>query len=143
MSTTSTEFGGGCLCGAVRYSVSSSPLSSIVCHCSTCRRASSAPSVGWLTVDRESFVLSRGTPRTYASSAGVVRAFCGECGSALTYQSSETPDTIDVTTVSLDQAASYPPTREVWLAHKLSWQPTNASIAQYPGDSRDGPEPGT
>jgi len=41
---------GGCLCGAVRYRMVGAPLSSAICHCASCRRASGAPTVAWLTV---------------------------------------------------------------------------------------------
>jgi len=37
--------------------------------------------------------------------------------------------TVDVTTVSLDNPDRFPPTREVWLDHKLAWEQTNASLA--------------
>ena len=40
---------GGCLCGAVRYRISGSPLSSVNCHCESCRRASGAPAVAWIS----------------------------------------------------------------------------------------------
>jgi len=43
---------GGCLCKAVRFRVTGDPLHSVICHCHSCRRASGAPSVAWLTFDR-------------------------------------------------------------------------------------------
>jgi len=36
---------GGCLCGAVRYRVEGEPEASDICHCETCRRAASAPTL--------------------------------------------------------------------------------------------------
>lgn len=38
--TSSTELHGGCLCGAVRYTVSGQPQSFYHCHCQRCRKAS-------------------------------------------------------------------------------------------------------
>ena len=43
MSQSASE--GGCLCGAVRYRVEGLPLVSAICHCGTCRRTASAPSL--------------------------------------------------------------------------------------------------
>ncbi|MGO8975472.1 MAG: GFA family protein [Steroidobacteraceae bacterium] len=132
-------FEGGCLCGAVRYRVSGSPLSSVICHCVSCRRASGAPTVAWLTYERTRFEWLSGRPQPHASSPGVLRCFCARCGSALSYENDANPNTIDVTTASLDDANLFAPTREVWLEHKLSWQPANAAPAQFQQDS--GPLP--
>ena len=46
---------GGCLCGKVRYRVSERPRISAICHCVSCRRASGAQSVAWLTLAIEGF----------------------------------------------------------------------------------------
>lgn len=129
---------GGCLCGAIRYRVVSEPSSSIICHCRTCRKANAAPSVGWLTFDRESFALLRGSPRSFASSSGVVRTFCAECGSPLTYANDGAPTEIDVTTMSLDDESIFAPTREVWLSHKVPWEPTDPALKQYPKGISEG-----
>lgn len=134
---------GGCLCAAVRYSVTGSPSSSVICHCNTCRKASAAPSVAWLTFDRASFALLSGTPASYRSSAGVVRTFCGRCGSPLTYASDASPGSLDVTTVSLDDPDLFPPARELWLADKVSWEATQATLARYLRGSGEGAYHGT
>jgi hypothetical protein len=107
---------GGCLCGAIRYRIEGAPLSSIVCHCATCRRASGGSTVAWLTVNRARFEILSGSPS----------AFGGTCGTALTYENTKNPTTIDITTSSLDDPNQFPPTEEVWLEHKLSWQSTDA-----------------
>ena len=129
---------GGCLCKAIRYRIVGVPLSSIICHCNTCRKASAAPSVGWLTFGLANFAFLSGSPHSFQSSPGVTRKFCGLCGSPLTYESARDPGTIDVTTVSLDSPGLFPPTREVWLEHKLAWEATNESIAQFPRGTSEG-----
>ncbi len=110
---------------------------SIVCHCTTCRRATSTPTVAWLTFARAQFSYRAGVAASYASSPGVVRRFCATCGSALTYENAKSPATIDVTTVSLDDPHSYPPTCEVWLEDKLRWQPIDERLALYPHGSTE------
>ncbi len=131
----STE--GGCLCKAIRYSFSGVPLSSIVCHCATCRRASAAPAVAWLTLDRVRFQFLSGSPRIFLSSADVVRRFCAACGTPLTYENAGSPNTIDVTTASLDFPDLHPPTMEVWLEHKLAWHRANEGLGQYRRESTE------
>lgn len=129
---------GGCLCAAVRYRLSGAPLVSSVCHCQSCRKASASPSVAWLTVDRSAFQLLGGTLRRFASSPGVVRSFCGHCGSPLTCESEAEPEVLDITTASLDEPARCPPTREVWLEHRVDWQMVNPDLALYARSRAEG-----
>jgi hypothetical protein len=132
---------GGCLCKAIRYGISGDPLSSIICHCATCRHASAAPAVAWLTVNRSVFHFLCGSPRMFQSSRDVVRRFCEICGTQLTYETAGSPNTIDVTTASLDIPDLYPPTMEVWLEHKLGWQSPNERMGQYRRDLDETREP--
>jgi hypothetical protein len=67
-----------------------------------------------------------------------VRTFCGRCGTPLTYRHDSSPGTVDVTTVSLDDPDRFPPTREVWLEHKLAWEALNADLDHYPRSSAEG-----
>jgi hypothetical protein len=133
---------GGCLCGAIRYSLSGQPSYSVICHCASCRRASGAPSVAWLTFDREQVEFVAGDPQSYRSSPGVIRRFCGKCGSAVSYETAATPSTIDLSTASLDDPTAFPPTREVWVEDKLWWEAVNHALDHYPRDSGGGPYAG-
>jgi hypothetical protein len=119
----------------VRYRFSGTPSSSANCHCLSCRRASGAPVVAWITVDRSKLTLLSGNPASFHSSPGVTRQFCNRCGTALTFASERHADTIDITTASLDDPGAYPPTTEVWLEHRLSWQPMSPDTEKFDGFS--------
>jgi hypothetical protein len=121
---------GGCLCGAIRYRLSGQPVSSVICHCYTCRRASGAATVAWITVERSQFEFLSGHPRVYRSSAEVIRRFCAACGSALSYEHANSAGGIDITTLTLDEPNRFPPTQEVWLEHRIPWQPVNPGLRQ-------------
>jgi hypothetical protein len=77
---------GGCLCGAVRFSVTGPLRDVLVCHCVECRRWNGGPSASTAS-SREHLQLdeSRGLRwiASPASDAGARRGFCGECGSSL------------------------------------------------------------
>lgn len=124
---------GGCLCGAVRFRVAGDPSFSVICHCRSCRKASGAPSVAWLTFPLRHFALLRGALRDFASSPGVTRASCPICGTQITYKTEESPDSIDVATACLDEETAFPPTCETWLAHRLFWQPLDPALAHHEG----------
>jgi hypothetical protein len=128
---------GGCLCSAVRYRVAGPPLYSVICHCNTCRKASAAASVAWLTFERANFKILAGVPKTFRSSPDVLRTFCAVCGSALTYTTELRPNHVDITTVTLNDPALFPPTQEVWTEHRLPWEPPRAHLAQHPRGGSD------
>jgi hypothetical protein len=66
----------------------------------------------------------------------VLRTFCGRCGTPLTYQNDDSPETIDVTTASLDEPQRFAPSREIWLDHRLAWEPVNEALPHFPGSSK-------
>jgi hypothetical protein len=75
---------------------------------------------------------------SFHSSPEVVRTFCGKCGTPLTYQRTSKTDTIDVTTVTLDAADDFAPTKEIWIEHKLAWERLNDDLQHYPRSSAGG-----
>ena len=131
-----TVIEGGCLCKAVRYGVSGAPIVTSLCHCRTCRLAAGAPSVAWVVFRSSELVFSAGQPARFRSSPNVIRTFCSQCGTSLTYQRDTEPDTVDVTTATLDRPDDFAPSREIWIAHKLAWEALNKALPQYPGSSR-------
>lgn len=74
---------GGCLCGAVRFTVQGPLAAPDACHCRECRRQSGHY---WASTDvpREAVTISGAEAvRWYQSSARVRRGFCGTCGAFL------------------------------------------------------------
>ena len=122
---------GGCFCGAVRYRSKSAPISSLICHCATCREVSSAPFVAWVTFRHSDFQFTTGAPTELRSSAHVVRTYCAQCGTALGYTKDGVVDEIDITTCSLDDPAAYPPTRHEWVSEALPWINMADGLPQY------------
>jgi len=112
---------GGCLCGAIRFRATGKPTNTMVCHCQTCRRAAGSPVVAWLTFDRKDFRITRGKLSEFNSTPPVTRGFCGTCGTPLTYAHGDSPDSIDVTTCSVDDPQAYPPTHHSWLSDDVGW----------------------
>jgi hypothetical protein len=120
---------GGCLCGAIRYRIGLPARFTSICHCRTCRRAAGAQSVAWATVPAAAFAWRQGLPVVHASSPGVQRSHCPACGTSLAYQAA--PDSIDVTLASLDDPAALPPAAEIWLSHRLPWEPLDPALPHH------------
>lgn len=100
------EWTGGCLCGAIRYRAGDAPRYASYCHCGMCRKASGAPFMGFVEFPDGSVEWTRRQPNPYHSSNGVIRQFCGSCGSPLTFESDgivfmtlgslDAPETVDM-----------------------------------------------
>jgi predicted N-acetyltransferase YhbS len=111
---------GRCLCGAVRYAFTGAPLWQTHCHCESCRRATASGFTSFLSVPKAR-VTWTGTPRTYRSSVGVVRQFCGTCGTQMSYETVARPDDIDLYAATLDDPTLFrPEDHDQWNEH-LPW----------------------
>jgi hypothetical protein len=121
---------GGCLCGNVRYTLTGTPQSGLICHCLSCRRAAGAQSVAWLNFPSGGFSLISGELTEYRSSADVSRTFCGQCGTTLTYRYEGNPDFVFVTAASLDDPEEFAPTYHAWMEEKISWDRANDGLPQ-------------
>ncbi len=74
---------GGCLCGAVRFTLHERPTQIDVCHCSMCRKFSGGIELG-VDADPDKIVWQgEENIRIYASSEWAERSFCKICGSGL------------------------------------------------------------
>jgi hypothetical protein len=124
------EFIGGCLCGAVRYRVTSM-LRADLCHCRMCQKASGAPVVAWLTVPAAAFSFTQGKPVAYRSSPRAFRHFCGACGSQLTFREPENPSELDVNLATLDDPAAVAPQYHIHMASRMPWLTIADDLPRY------------
>lgn len=72
---------GGCLCGAVTYTVTGPMRPVVNCHCVQCRKTS-GHYVAATSAPRENVAIE-GEVTWYQSSDTAKRGFCGKCGSSL------------------------------------------------------------
>jgi hypothetical protein len=129
---TETSLSGRCFCGAVRYRCGAPIYAPTLCHCESCRRVAGAHSVAWLTVRAESFVYLAAKPAEFSSSSQAIRSFCSQCGTPLTYRHEERAGEIDITAVTLDQAAAIVPADHTWMEDALPWDRPRDDLPQYP-----------
>jgi len=122
---------GGCLCGSVRYQSSGVSNRPTLCHCFTCRRASGAHLLGWVTFPTREFRFTANTPTEFRSSAQVTRTFCSKCGTPLTYRHDNSPEGIDVTVGSLDAPDGVAPVDHTWMSDALAWDKPADGLPQY------------
>ncbi len=132
---------GGCLCGQVRYEFAGKPLWVVHCHCASCRRHTSSSLATFVGVDRARFRFTRGTPRVYASSPGVRRSFCGECGSPIAYEADRVPDEVHLYHGTLDDPGMLPAEAHVHVGERVAWFDAADRLPRYHAGRRDGEQP--
>ncbi len=112
---------GHCLCGAVRFEARGTPRFISNCHCESCRRASSAPSVTWAGYRDEEVSLIGAQLRVYASSPGVQRFFCSACGAPIAFRGEKWPGETHLSVCAFEHPEAMAPTSDHFEAEKLPW----------------------
>ena len=106
---------GGCQCGAVRYQVESLAHASI-CHCRMCQKAFGGFYAPLATTTNLQW--TRVAPKYFNSSDKVVRGFCGDCGTPLTY---DWGGDVEIAIATLDDPTLSPPIKQVNTNDKLDF----------------------
>ncbi|MEP3050784.1 MAG: GFA family protein [Erythrobacter sp.] len=115
---------GGCLCGEIRYELSTDPAMCMTCHCKNCQRqAGSSHSI--IIGVPEGSVSVTGSVKTFndkgESGATVKRQFCGDCGSPIFSLAAQPPGFMFVKAGTLDDTSSLKPAFHCYTKSKQDW----------------------
>ena len=115
---------GGCLCGAVRYTLANDPVAMAVCHCTHCQKQSGAMFSANLVVPEADYAQT-GKTKVFAdrgdSGGAVLRHFCAECGSPILSKADVAPGMMLVKAGTLDDFSGLTPSVEVYTDHAAAW----------------------
>ena len=125
------EVSGGCFCEKVRFAVAGPEKFACFCHCQSCQRAAGAPIVAWATYDRDRFAITRGAMRWHASSPGVTRGHCSDCGTTISYENDKRPGEIDLTLNSLDNPNGPVLRAHIWTEDRQPWLQISDRLPVY------------
>ena len=116
---------GGCLCGAVRYSVRGEPVHVGRCHCADCRKESGSAFTVYAQWPVDAFELTGALARYER------RSFCPRCGSRLLNPVDD--DTlVEIALGTLDDAPfELEPEAEIWVKRRESWIRPVDGAAQF------------
>ena len=135
------NFGGRCMCGAVTWTCSGQIMRNLVCHCTDCQRATSAPFTAFLGVGPEQLTWS-GEVVHYESSPGTFRGFCPSCGTRLYFRSDRWPLEVHVHAATMTSPDEYQPSAQVMTRSRVKWLdqigliPTHEGFQQSPANHR-------
>ena len=133
MTGTSDKATGGCMCGAVRFEATGAPLSTNYCHCTSCRKHTGAPVVTLVGYKIDQVKFTKGERKIYESSPGVGRAFCGQCGTPLTWEGDggEFGPLVELLISTFDDPNAFAPQGHLHHAERISWFETTDNLPRY------------
>lgn len=128
---------GGCLCGAIRYTLEGSALYVSQCCCRDCQKATGTGHTTIVAVHREQLTITLGAPTTYTSrgdSGGdVVRYFCRTCGGRLYTAGTLPGQVILVQAGSLDDPDRITPESVIYVKDALGWDRFDEALPRFEG----------
>ena len=125
---------GSCLCGAVKYEIEGELGPIVFCHCSMCRKAQGSAFAANAPVDTARFrlVSGAGTLRSYRSSPGKERCFCGTCGSPVFSRRDDSPDVLRLRIGTLDTRIAARPSAHIFVGSKAEWYEIHDNLPRHP-----------
>ena len=133
-------FSGGCLCGSVRYKVSSDPTFVLNCHCEDCRRSTGSVYGTNVFVDEDKVQIT-GEVSLYVHTADsgneMTKRFCPNCGTLLFGNSSGRQNSVSIRAGTIDQFDLIKPQMNVFVAKKIESTPINDSLPRSEGMPTD------
>lgn len=123
---------GSCLCRQIEYEVSELASLPRHCSCGMCRKAHASAFNTSASVARDNFRCLRGDMnlRSYESSPGKRRYFCGNCGSHL-FAQRDGSKTIALRVATLDDDPGQRPQAHIWVSSEVPWLDYGAGVESY------------
>jgi hypothetical protein len=133
-----TTMAGGCMCGAVRYETTGDSFGVAHCHCHSCRKHNGAAVVTLAGYNKDQVTFSGDERKMYESSPGVGRAFCGKCGTPLTWEGESGGAYIFEFHIStFDNPDALVPTGHAFDGERIAWFDIADNLPRYEGFAGD------
>ena len=124
---------GGCLCGAVRYTVTGEPQSFYHCHCQRCRKASGTGHASNLFV-KGTLAYTQGEERVrhfkLPEAKRFVNSFCEHCGGRVP-RFIESAGVVMIPAGSLDDEPGLKPQARIFAGSRASWSCDQSDIEEF------------
>lgn len=138
--TAGGTLGGGCLCGAVRFTLAERPAGVSNCHCGQCRRFHGHIGA-YVSLPQDAVAIAAGDALAwYQSSAVGRRGFCRTCGSSLFWRG-EGSQEIEIAAGCLDQPTGLRTLRHAFVASKADYYEITDDLPQHPVNAPGEPPP--
>ncbi|TKT82754.1 GFA family protein [Aquamicrobium sp. LC103] len=126
---------GSCRCGLIATEAGAEPFLRSYCHCRDCRKQTGAPVMAFVGF-REKDLTWHGEAKTWRA-GGVVRSFCGHCGSQIGYRDDKLPGEVYLALGFMDEPERYPPTVHAFSRRRLPFVHMADDLPHFDGFSVD------
>lgn len=124
---------GGCLCGKVRFEITTEIKNIIYCHCSKCRKVQGSAFATNGNVDVSGFKFTSGEKELtgYKSSPGHTKYFCQHCGSPIISKNEAHPERVRIRLGTIETDIAERPTAHIFVSSKANWEDIKGDLPQY------------
>jgi len=122
----SESISGGCLCGAVRFTLSERPTHAGYCHCTRCQRRTGTAASAQARIDGRTFTLTAGGEALRwwrHADGGFEKGFCGICGSHIASRNPDDATQMSIRMAAFDEDPGVRPSWRTYVAYAASWEP--------------------
>lgn len=140
MNASADVLRGSCLCGAVKFEITTPLITMGNCHCANCQKQHGTAFATYCQTDKAGFKVLQGRDhiRRYASSEFAERGFCDTCGTKLTFTIRELPERIWIAAGALDDDPGMVPGYHIFVGSRAPWYEITDDVPQYVGYPEDG-----
>lgn len=125
-----TALSGRCMCGATTWTATTQIIWAAICHCEDCRKAASCDHVSWFGLERRA-VNWKGPRKCFKSSELVVRSFCQDCGSPMSFETEIFESETHLYAATLNDRTSYKPSAHIYWSERLPWIEISDSLPKH------------
>jgi hypothetical protein len=124
---------GSCLCGGITLRIDGDMGQSQVCYCVQCRKSQGGPLATNVPVPVTAFQLRDDTNllRSFESSPGKHRAFCGRCVSPVLSRRDTVPGLVRIRAGLVNEPVNSGLAWHAFFGSKCDWWPIQGALPQY------------
>ncbi len=116
---------GGCMCGRLRYELSSPPIMIYNCHCTNCQKISGAAFNTSVIIPEAGLTFTAGEPARveWMSDQGTMRCglFCGACGSRIVNGGAPSTGVFSLRAGTFDDTSWVQPVGDTFTSSAQPW----------------------
>jgi hypothetical protein len=127
---------GACFCGVIAAELRGEPFWICYDHDDDCRRAVGGPLNVWVGYRPDDLRLIRGAPKSFSKTKGVVRTFCPDCGTSISYFDEGLKNELYISIEFFDNPARFTPHANAYWKMRLPWESFADEISKTEGYTR-------
>jgi hypothetical protein len=127
---------GACFCGAIIAQRRGEPFWICYDHDADCRRAIGSPLVVWVGYRPDQIKVIKGSPKSFSKTKGVIRTFCSDCGSPVSYLDEGISNELYIALGFFDHPERFRPEAHAFWSERLPCIELSDTLPRIDGHSR-------